>query len=711
MMKKITMTFMLVIVCLGVNAQISLSKKGTEVFKKLTLEEKVKLCYGNVTESTTERFNGGGIERLNIKQLEMLDGPVGVRNFDPIQKTTALPSTLSLSCTWDKDAAKRYSTVLGDEMSFLKKNVLFGPGLNMMRSPLGGRNFEYMGEDPYLTGVMGVNYIQALQKLGIAACAKHYVANEADYLRHFTSSNMDERTLREVYLLPFEMAVKQGHVWTVMTANSLYNGVHASENKYILQDILKNDLGFDGVVLTDWRAAYDTKKSAIAGTDMTTGFCAYVFGDENGLLAAVKKGEVDATIIDDKVKRILNLYDRVGLLNEDFGKNYLKFGINSDEHKNEARKLAAEGMVLLKNENKTLPLKQDHFKNIIVTGPGAQKVAVGTGSSLVNSEYSITPLQGIKNAFPNERINFHEYKKGIEDSIASISQNDIVLYFALGNPSGEGNDLKTIDLSADQIQSMKKLASKCKKMVVVVQSAGPVGMFDWNEGPEAILSSWYAGQSTGDAIADVLFGKVNPGGKLNFTIAKNINDYACHNLGLWPQKGLVATSPSDAPYAKKERVATHGYDFEYKEGVFVGYRWFDKQGSMPLYPFGFGLSYTTFSIEKNNIQLVNKDAKNPIVKLSVKATNTGTVKGSEVIQVYIEETNSILDRPKLELKGFEKVVLEKGETKVVEFSFDKRSFAYWDIKTKDWNVKPGVFKLHVGNSSRDIKFIEEITLR
>ena len=575
-------------------AQVNLSKKANDIFKQLTLEEKVKLCYGNVSDSLPAQEDAGGVERLHIKQLEMLNGPVGVRDYYPDQKTTALPSTLSLSCTWDKEAARRYSAIIGEEMLHMKKHLLFAPGLNMMRSPLGGRNFEYMGEDPYLTGVIGVNYIQALQNLRIAACAKHYVANEADFLRHFTSSNLDERTLREIYLLPFEMAVTQGHVWSVMTANSLYNGVHVSENKYIIQEVLKNELGFDGFVITDWRAAYNTKETAEAGTDMTGGYCTYVFGDpKDGLLAAVQKGIVDPKLIDDKAKRILMTYERVGLLDKDFGKDYLKHEINSDKFKKEARKLASEGMVLLKNENNILPLKPDQFQNIIVTGPGAEKVGAGTGSSHVDSEFSITPLQGLQNAFPKEKIKFYTYKKGIEESIPSVSPDDVVLFFAVGNPSGEGYDLKSYDLSVDQIQAMKNLASKSKKMVVILQSAGAVGMSEWNDGPKGILSAWFAGQSAGDAIADVLFGKVNPGGKLSFTIANKLNDYACHSLGLWPQTGLVATSPTDAPYSKNDRKATHGYDFDYKEGIFVGYRWFDKQNITPSYPFGFGLSYTT----------------------------------------------------------------------------------------------------------------------
>lgn len=707
-----------------------------DIIGQLTLEEKVKLCHGTVTEFRPLRFVSGGINRLEIGELETLDGPVGVRLFgqddyqtDVLLKSnhtniiegvhispedeyaTALPSTLSLSCTWDKNAARRYANVLAEEMLFLQKHVLFGPGLNMMRSPLGGRNFEYMGEDPYLTGVIGVNYIDALQGKGVAACAKHYIANEADQYRHFSSSNLDERTLHEVYLLPFEMAVKQANVWTIMTANSLINGKHCSESSDLVQQILKNQIGFDGVVLTDWRAAYTAKGSALAGTDITTGYCAYVFGDtEIGLLPEVEKGEVPMSVLDDKVKRILTLYERVGLLDLNVAKKRETGAINSAESKKEARKLASEGMVLLKNENKLLPLNRDNISRIIVTGPSAEKVPAGTGSSLVKSEFRVTPLQGIQNALGSLKLEYYKYSPDVDVSIEKVKSSDVIIFFAESHQSGENGDLPDMKLPDEQDEVIAKLASLNCKIVVVPIACGPVDMSAWNEDVNAILYCLYSGQSTGDAVADILFGETNPSGKLSFTLAKDLNDYACHSLDLWPVKPICNEAPTSAPYLKEYRKPVHAYNWDYLEGIFTGYRWFDKHKTEPLYPFGFGLSYSDFSISDSGIKIISSNKANPEVYVAVKVSNTGDRDGKEVIQLYVEELEPELVRPKLELKAFEKCFVPRGKSEIVILKLDKASFSYWDVLTSAWKIKPGTFRIHVGNSSRDIKYTKDVSI-
>lgn len=717
-MKTRSLTVILIICfCLNIYSQqpvhkfqqtdLNLEDRIEDLLNRLSLDEKVKLCYGNVTDNTGERFSSGGIARLNIKQIEMLDGPVGVRNFNN-QKTTALPSTLLLSCSWDINAARRYGEVIASEMLKLGKNVIFGPGMNMMRSPLGGRNFEYMGEDPFLTGFMAVNYIKGIQSVGVAACAKHYLANEIDNLRHYTSSNMDERTMREIYLLPFEMAIKEGKVWTIMTANSLFNGIHVSENKTVLQNILRDELNYDGVILTDWRAAYNTVNTAIAGTDMTTGFCAYVFGEDR-LLNAVKSGEISEKLIDAKVRNILRLYIRTGVVN---GDKRLSGSINTDEHKNEARKLATEGMVLLKNSGNILPINPEIVKNILVTGPGATVVPSGTGSSKVVSEISVSPLQGLKSEFKNCNINYVAYDSSKTDLLLSDARSsDVILFFALGSQSGESRDLKDIELPGNQATTINKLTDNNKKVVVITLSGSVVAMDSWSKNIGAILSCWYAGQATGEAIADVLSGKVNPGGKLSFTIAGKLNDYACHYLGLWPQKARTGNNVPVAPRAGADRKATYSYDCNYEEGVFMGYRWFEQKGIEPLFPFGFGLSYTSFSIGKSGIDIISDKSNNPKILVRAKISNTGKREGSEVIQLYIGEENSTVPRPLKELKGFQKVFLKAGETKEVAIPLDFRSFAFWSNEKSKWVANPGKYIIYAGNSSKNIAFKETVALK
>lgn len=679
-----------------------------DLLGRLTLEEKVHLLHGKVTNVTPDRFESGGVERLGVKQIEMLDGPVGVRDFDKEQKATSLPSTLSLSCTWDVDAASKYGEVLASEMLFFNKHVLFGPGVNLMKSPLCGRNFEYMGEDPFLTGTMASNYIRAIQKNGVAACSKHFVANDIDKWRHFTSSNLDERTLREMHMLPFEMTVRDGGVWMIMTGNNLVNGVHAAQNKTVLQEIFKEQVGFDGVAITDWRGAYSTVDAAFGGTDITSGFCAYVFGDGN-LLRAVQNGEVPMDLIDDKVRRVLRLYFRTGVIDEN---SRPKGEANTPKHHAIARSLAAEGMVLLKNEKKILPLNTAKTKSIFVTGAAADAAPAGTGSSKVDAEISITPLQGLKAAFKSSKITFFPYDKDKIDEMAAASKgHDIALFVASGGRSGESMDLQSLELPENQVEAIRKLSAVHKKVIVITLSAGPLEMQEWIDGPEAVMSCWFAGQATGEAIGDALSGAVNPGGKLSFTIGKKLDDYAPHALGEWPQKPLLDSPPRNAPANAQERVSIHGYDLNYSEGVFVGYRWFDKKALAPLFPFGYGLSYTTFKMENAGIEITSDKAGAPEVAVKVKVTNKGKKAGSEVVQVYVGDPQSSVERPKRELKGFAKVQLDPGETKEVSVKLDQRSFAFWSVEQNDWVVEPGDFSIDVGNSSRNIVFTEKATLK
>ncbi len=345
-----------------------------QILRSLTLEEKAQLCHGNVTTVTGDRFASGGVPRLGISQIRMLDGRQGVRTFDKT-RTTALPCTLSLSCTWDPEAASAFGSLIADEMLALGQNLLLAPTMDLMRSPLGGRNFEYLGEDPFLAGHMAAAYIRGVQSKGVGACAAHLVANDCETRRHFTSSNMDERTLRETHLRAFEICIKEGHVWCMMAGNNLLNGQHIAANHKLVQKIVKGELGYDGVLLTDWRAAYETVPTALGGTDLTTGICAYVFGD-NHLLNAVKSGQVPESLLNDKVRRLLRLYERTGVLKPG---SRAKGALETPEHRSLARQFAVDGMVLLKNDRSLLPINAEHVKTLSVFGPAAEIVPFGGG--------------------------------------------------------------------------------------------------------------------------------------------------------------------------------------------------------------------------------------------------------------------------------------------------------------------------------------------
>jgi beta-glucosidase len=694
------------------NPQCSIEQRVEDVLRQLTLEEKVCLTHGRVNEGRAENFQSGGVPRLNIIRLEVTDGPVGVRTFDQAP-ATALPSTLALSCTWDVQAARAYGRLVAEEMLAFNKHVLFGPGINLMRSPLGARNFEYMGEDPFLCGALTVNYVQGVQELGAAACVKHLVANDYDSRRHFTSSNMDERTLREMHLLPFEMAIRDGQVWSVMSANNLLNGVHAAENHSLLQDILKDELGFDGVMLTDWRAAYSAVPSALAGTDSTMGFCAYVFGDGK-LLEAVRAGRIPEALIDDKARRILRLYIRTGVLDPE---SRAKGAVDTPEHRALARRLAAESMVLLKNDRNLLPLDPAKVRSILVAGPGAEAVPFGRGSSAVQSAVRVTPLQGLTAVLGDHlKITHLAWRDGHSAETgkrkgptaqpsrpepAVLQQaartNDLVLFFATDPVHGEGTDLTSFDLPGGQAEAIASLAAANANLAVVLMTAEPLSLEPWADQVPAILAAWYAGQATGDAIADVLTGKSNPSGKLSSTFGRKLEDYPCHSLNLWPPRLVADKPPGEAGYSPQERKATCAYAADYKEGVFLGYRWFDDKNITPRFAFGHGLSYTTFALSDLTV-----NATGPSIRVACAVKNTGAREGAEVVQVYTSSPKSSVPRPPRELKGFAKVALKPGESRKVEITLRPTALAFYDMGSRKWKAEAGEYQVQVGTSSRQI---------
>jgi beta-glucosidase len=699
--------------CCGHSATIE--QRVEDLLGKLTLEEKADLCHGG--------FLSGGVARLGIPQLAMLDGRQGLRPVDKKgTRTTLLPGTLALACAWDEQSAEEFGGVLAEEMLALDQHVLLAPMINLIRSPLAGRNFENFSEDPFLAARITAAYVRGVQRQKVGACSCLVVANDCEHRRHFTSSNMDERTLREVHLLPTELSFRDAGVWTMMSGNNLFNGVHCAHNRRLLQEIVKNQIGFDGVMITDWRAAYDTVPSALAGTDMTTGFCKYVFGNGN-LLAAVKSGQVPMSLLDDKVRRILRLYVRCGVLDPN---SRAKGELDSSKHREAARRLGAQGIVLLKNQNHSLPLDPAKVRNILVTGPAADIVLQGGGSGNVPAAVQVSPVQGLQSVFAVTHLPFNiplqprivkgaieweqagqkgSKRTNVVTDIATLTKSaqtsDAVIFVAAGVMASEGRDLLDMELPGGQAEAIAALAKANPKTVVVLVANGAVTLDPWLANVPALLAAHYAGQATGDALADVLTGKVNPAGKLSYTFAKRLDDYPCHALGEWLAKLVLDKDPVNPGMKPEERKATRAFDTEYKEGVFVGYRWFDEKKIEPQFPFGHGLSYTTFELS---------DLKADARRVSCVVKNTGKRDGAEVVQVYIAPRKSSVPRPPKELKGFAKVVLRPGESRRVEIALRPSALAFYDVAMQKWKADAGDYEIQVGCSSRDIRLRAKTTL-
>lgn len=709
----LVLIFILSFSCTSQNVKAVFSEKEiesriTELLDQMTLEEKVSLIHAN------SKFAVAGLEGLNIPEWWMSDGPHGVRQ--EIQRhswaaagwttdsSTYFPTLSALAATWNRNLAYAYGKALGEEARFRKKDVLLGPGVNIMRTPLCGRNFEYMGEDPYLISKMVVPYIKGVQDQDVAACVKHYALNNQEFERELIDVLVDERALREIYLPAFEAAVKDGGVLSVMCAYNKFRGQYCSENDYLQNKILKDEWGFSGVIISDWAATHSTVDAANNGLDIEMGTVADSYNDwyfANPLIQAVKDGKVKAPVIDDKVRRRL----RVMFKTKMFGKRK-KGAFVTKEHRQVARKVASEAVVLLKNENRVLPLIESSIKTIAVIGDNAvRKQAQGGYSSSIKSLYEITPLEALKEKLKNrvdikfaqgyERTTVFEQYKGLTDNydldrvkqlrteaVMTAKEADAVIIFGglnhdFDTEAGDRPNLKLPYFQDELISAVNKVN---KNTVVVLISGSPVEM-PWVKEVPAIAQGWLNGLEAGNAIVDVLFGDENPSGKLPFTFPKKLSDSPAHANGNYP--------------GEHHRV-------NYKESLFVGYRYFDTKNIEPLFCFGHGLSYTSFrysDLKVDDAQIGLNDSLR--IKLTVR--NTGTKSGAEVVQCYIHDVQSSLSRPFKELKGFAKVHLNPGEEKDVSFAFGGRDFSFYDDARKKWRREPGEFELLVGSSSRDIR--------
>ncbi len=691
-------------IAIYLNDKKPVKERIEDALSRMTLEEKVAMCHAQ------SKFSSAGVPRLGIPEVWMSDGPHGIRAevfWDEWNNAgwtndscIAYPALTCLAATWNTDMAALYGKSIGEEARYRNKNVLLGPGVNIYRTPLNGRNFEYMGEDPFLSSTMVVPYIQEVQKNGVAACVKHFALNNQEVDRDHINVNVSDRALYEIYLPAFKAAVQKGGAWAIMGSYNQYKGEHCCHNQYLLNDILKRDWKFDGVVISDWGGVHDTRQAITNGLDMEFGSWTngLSWGRSNAydnyylaapFLKLLKSGDVSEELLNDKVRRILLLIFRTTMNKE---RPFGSFG--TEEHALAGRKIAQEGIVLLQNKGNLLPLNTSTIKKIAVIGENATKMmTIGGGSSSLKVKYEVSPLDGIKKRFgssaeiiyaPGYTSEKNNKENLLQKAVETAKKADVVLVFGglnkKENQDSEGADRKGLSLSYGQDELINAISKVNKNVAVIILSGNAVAM-PWVNKVSSIVEGWYCGTEAGNAIASVLAGDVNPSGKLPFTFPVRLEDSAAHALGDYPGNGKDET---------------------YNEGIFVGYRWVDKQNIKPLFSFGHGLSYTTFKYGKVSADKKQLAADEDITfTLSIK--NTGSRAGEETVQLYISDKKSSLPRPVKELKGFKKIQLNANEEKNVSFTISKEALSFYDDIKHSWIAEPGAFEALIGASSTDIR--------
>ena len=670
-----------------------LEMRVDDLLSRLTLAEKISILHAD------SKFTTAAIPRLGIPRRWLDDGPHGVRadigpdTWASAGRTddfsTAMPAGICLAATWNPDLGFKEGEAIGQEARARGKDIMLGPGVNILRTPLCGRNFEYLGEDPFLSGVMSSGYIRGEQSQDISSCVKHFALNNQETDRGTINVEVDERALREIYLPAFKAAVQDGGVWSVMGAYNQLRGQHCCHNDYLLNKILKDEWGFKGLVMSDWDGTHDTKQAALNGLDLEMGtekkyddfFLAKPYRD------GLSSGEFPMACLDEKVRRNLRVMLATHVLDTDRKKGSL----NTAAHQDVARQVAEEGIVLLKNENQLLPLDATKLKTIAVIGENAARLhAHGGDSSGIKAFYEVNPLDGIvKRAGGKVNVIYSEgYRKGggadlAERAVAAAKAADAVIYIGgLNHDKGfdcEGADRKDMKLPYGQDELISKIVTANPKTIVVLEGT-MVEMDAWLGKVPALLQVWYPGMEGGNALAKVLFGDVNPSGKLPATFPKKLSDSPAHALGNYPGTNGTVT---------------------YAEGLLVGYRWFDTKNIEPLFPFGFGLSYTTFKY--SGLKLIPATGTNEVVTAQFEIENTGKVGGAEVAQLYVHQKNPALMRPEKELKGFKKVFLQPGEKQTVSIPLKKSAFEYYDDGKKSWVTDDDSFEILIGSSSRDFR--------
>ncbi len=650
--------------------------RAKALVEKMTLEEKIDYIGG------LNKFYIRGVERLGIPEIRMADGPQGVRNDT---KSTLFACGVAAAATWNETAMKEMGTALGQDARARGVHIMLGPGVNIYRSPLCGRNFEYMGEDPYLASRAAVNYIKGIQAEGVMATIKHFAMNNQEYDRHHVSSDVDERTMNEIYFPSFRAAVEEAKVGAVMTSYNQVNGIHAAENPYLIRENLKGKWGFQGFVMSDWTSTYSTLGCIRGGLDleMPMAYCM----DRASVMALLENGVVEESEIDEKVQNILQALIAFGFLD----RPQLDKNISEDnQYSNDiAYKLSCESAVLLKNEG-VLPLKGATKKNqIVLMGPNADVIPCGGGSGRVDAIHTTSLAEGMKTLgkkYPTVLVdNYKSSVSAIEKAAA------VIVSVGYDKTSERENSDRTFTLPEGQDEMIEFAAAHNKNVIVVIYAGGAVDMSRWQDKVAAIVMGWYPGQQGGLAIANILAGKVNPSGKLPMSFEKTLEDNPTYNS-----------------YYPAEPRSKRGFTYKfvtYTEGIFVGYRGYERKGIEPAYPFGYGLSYTTFEYAASNC-IKSGDGYDVVFTV----TNTGKRDGAEVSEIYVGEKNPCVARPAKELKGFAKTVIPAGKSAKVRVHLPKSAFEYYDVKSHEWVLNPGYFTVYIGSSSADIRLTEEVLM-
>lgn len=705
-----------------------LEERIDDAISRMSLKEKIALLHAQ------SKFSAPGVPSLGIPELWTDDGPMGVRpevlwdQWDQAGWTndscTAFPSLTCLAATWNPELAALYGKNIGEEARYRNKSVLLGPGVNIYRTPLNGRNFEYMGEDPYLASQMAADYVRGVQSNGVAVCVKHFAANNHESNRYTTNSIVSDRALYEIYLPAFKAACVDAGAWSLMGGYNLVNGQHATYNQRLVNEILKGEWDWDGVVISDWGAVHDTKQAVEGGLDMEFGtgtdgltgpgnsYDKYWLA--NNYYEGVRDGIYSEEQLNDKVRRVLRLTMRTAMdRNRPWG------SINSPEHHAVCRKIGEEGVVLLKNEDNILPIATDKVKRIAVIGEnGIKRMTVGGGSSSLKAQYEVHPLEGLINRFGNDVEIIYERgyvgdtvthynnvwtKQDLRDTrtpeqlkadaIKIAKDADLVLFIGGLNKmyfqDSEGTDRETLDLPYNQNELIESIAEVNPNIVVVNISGTGVAM-PWLDKVKAVVQGWYLGNETGNTLAAILAGDVNPSGKLPYTYYASLDQCGAHKLGEYP--GTPRHDPIEGDII----------DMHYNDDIFVGYRFTDKNKLKPTFPFGHGLSYTTFEYGKATIDR-KKGSVDDVFTVTIPVTNTGAREGSEIVQLYISDLKSALPRPVKELKGFSKVRLAPGQTENISFEISRDALSYFDDKAYQWVVEPGKFEALIGASAGDIR--------
>jgi beta-glucosidase len=705
------------------NTALPVEQRVSDLLSRMTLDEKISMLAGSGWMESTP------VPRLGIPAIKMADGPLGVRSWfgssaitsganAPAKiESTSFPSGVCMAASWDTALTQKEGQAIAQEVKALGRDMILGPTVNINRQPLWGRNFEGYGEDPYLSGKMGVAYIRGVQGEGVIPSLKHFAANNQEFERHRVNETISERALHEIYLPAFKAGVQEGGVWNVMSAYQLVNGTHLAESTPLLRDVLQQEFGFQGFVVSDWGSTYSTAPTVNAGMalempggDRAKDWMARPETAKSGngdlwlvpdkVKAEMAAGHITEAQINDNVTRMLRVILASGLFDHP---NPGGGEVDTPEQRAIALQGATEGIVLLKNESSLLPLDATKIHSIAVIGPNAAVARTGGGgSSLVRPKYSVAPLDAIKEkAGSSITVTYaigvgmdgedptHDTPEArardLQQAVDAASHADvaIVVVGRYNKNEGEGFDVATMDLPAGQDALIAAVEKANPHTVVVLNTGNPVSMTSWLDKTPALVDMWYGGQEGGHALAAVLFGDANPSGKLPVTLPKRYEDNPAY--GHYPGENLQV---------------------DYAEGIYVGYRYYDTKKVDPAFPFGYGLSYTTFQYDNMGAtpRLVNNGkTSNFGVVVDVSVQNTGTRAGAEVVQLYVKESKPKIDRPIHELKGFQRVVLQPGETKWVHFRIDRSAFSYWNPATKAWTTDPGEYEIQAGSSSRDIR--------